>query len=467
MGDGFAWRPQAGPQLLAIEADWCTELFYGGARGGGKTDLLLGDFLQGVPEYGSAWRGIVFRQSMPELDDIIARSHEIYPQTGAEWGEQKKTWRWPNGAFLRLRQLEKTRDAGKYQGHAYSWIGWDELQRWPTLEAYHFLKACLRSPHDVPKKRIRSTGNPGGVGHHAIKEYFIDPAPLGFEPLDDPVSGHSKLFIPAKVEDNLILLAKDPGYVARLRSVGSPQLVKAWLEGDWSVITGAYYPEFSTERHVCAPCQLPKEWLRFAAIDWGSYRPFAVIWFAVSDGTWGPWPANTLIAYREWYGGETANIGLKLPADVVAKQVKERTLEDIAYLVADPSMFKEDGGPSIGERFRQAGLPIRPADNSRLAGWDAVRQRLRGDDRGARIVFFSTCSHAIRTVPALQHDESRPEDVNTEGDDHMPDAVRYGCMSRPWVQKIPQPEPLRTVQEMTMDEAWALHEASKPRRNRV
>lgn len=438
-----AWSAQPGPQAEAISADWCQELLYGGAAGGGKSDFLLGDYLQDVRTYGAAWHGVLFRKTFDELGELIERSHEIYPATGAKWNEQKHIWRWPNGARLRMRYCEAYRDAVRHQGRQYAWIGWDELGQWDSAASYNYLRARLRSPHAVPTKRIRSTANPGGVGHHWIKAKFITPAPLGFAPLVDPDTGADVMFIPSKLTDNLILLASDPDYANRLRGLGSPELVRAWLEGDWSVIVGSYFPEFSVARHVVAPHALPKEWSRFRAMDWGSARPFSVGWYAVSDGTLPAYPAGALIKYREWYGATSPNVGLRLNASAVGKGIAEREAEDprMSDAVLDPATFAENGGPSIAERINtELKAPFREADNKRVAtdgaisGWDQLRDRLVGDDERPMLYFFSTCRDTIRTLPALQHDDARPEDLDSNGEDHAADETRYACMSRPWMR---------------------------------
>jgi hypothetical protein len=438
------WAPQPGPQTEAICADWCTELLYGGAAGGGKSDFLLGDFLQDVETYGQAWRGILFRRSLPELEDLIGRSHEVFPRSGAVWREQNKRWQWPNGATLRMRYLEADRDATRYQGAAYTWIGWDELGQHPSSYGYKYLRARLRSAHDVPTKRIRSSANPGGVGHQWIKAKFVDPAPKGYVVLKDPDTGGDVMFIPSRLENNAILMRNDPGYVGRLRGLGSPALVKAWLEGDWNVIAGAFFPEFGPQ-HIVRPHELPKSWRRFRSVDWGSARPFCVGWYAISDGELMAYPRGALIKYREWYGstGEP-NVGLKLTAEEVGLGIVAREAEDeeIAYGVIDPAAHNHDGGPSIAERIRKATdgkVSLRRADNTRvgprgaMGGWDQLRARLKGEDGKPMIYFFDTCRDSIRTIPALPHDDKRPEDVDTDAEDHAPDETRYACMSRPWV----------------------------------
>lgn len=453
------WRAQQGPQLTAIQRHTVDELFYGGAVGGGKSDYLLGDFAQDVPSpWGSYWRGILFRRTYGELEELIERSKEIYPQwfgisVAKCWSESKSTWTWPNGATLKMRYLEHANDWMRYWGHAYTWIGFDELPIWPDMTAYVKLKARLRSAHPVPNKRIRATGNPGGPGHQAVMSYFrIDQHPLGGAVFEE--GGTKRLFIRSRLSDNRILMLNDPGYATRLSGLGSPELVRAWLEGDWSVVAGAFFTEFSSDKHVVAPLALPAHWARFRAMDWGSAKPFSVGWYAVSDGEMDRFPRGALIKYREWYGIKTddtgkfqPNTGVKLTAEQVGAGIRDREGKDkvgkVNGGVLDPSAFAEDGGPSIASRM---GVTFRRADNKRVAhagamgGWDQLRARLIGEDDRPMLYFFSTCTHTIRTLPHLQHDTARPEDIDTDGEDHAADETRYACMSRPWIAGKPDPK---------------------------
>lgn len=470
------WAPQPGPQTEAICADWCPELFYGGAAGGGKSDFLLGDYLQDVPTYGQAWKGILFRRTYPELEELIARAHEIYSSSGGAWNEQKKTWTWPNGANLKMRFLEADRDATRYQGHQYTWVGWDELTQWPSLFPYRYLRARLRSAHSVPTKRIRAAANPGGLGHMAVKQYFIDPAPGGFVPIKDPDTGLQRMFIPSRIRDNAVLLRNDPDYIARLKGLGSDAMVKAWLEGDWNVVDGAFFDCWHSARHVVSPFSIPDNWLRFRSFDWGSARPFSVGWWAVvtddyqtSDGR--ILPRGALVRYREWYGAKGPNEGLKLTAEEVAEGIVAREAgETIAYGVADPSIFAQNGGPSLAERMMPFKCYWKPGDNRRVGqsgaqgGWDQMRERLKGDDEIPMLYVFNTCKDFIRTVPAMQHDPAKPEDIDTNGEDHCADESRYACMSRPWIKPKPDAKkhtpqfygaPDGTIKSgATLDELW-------------
>lgn len=465
------WAPQPGPQTDAIIAsDWCEELFYGGAAGGGKSDFLLGDFLQDVFTWGKWWRGIIFRRTFAELEDLIERSHEFYPQTGAKWNEQKHTWFWPNGAYLRFRYLERDKDRTRYQGHQYTWIGWDELTHWPTDKSYRYLRARLRSAGPVTNKRIRATANPGGPGHHWVKEYFVSPARGGYQPVFDRLTRHTRMFVPAKLDQNQILVKNDPHYKDRLKGLGSEAEVKAWLDGDWDIIEGAFFDCWS-QKMIIKPFAVPVEWVRFRSMDWGSASPFSVGWWAVvqddhrlAGGQ--VLPRGSLVRYREWYGAKPMNEGgrgLKLSTEKVAEGIVMLEAQDpkLSGGVLDPSCFSEDGGPARSEIFNRILLggkcaSFRPADNKRtsamagssdrrgpIGGWDELRGRMVGRDGVPMIYCFETCRDSIRTIPLLQHDLQKVEDLDTHSEDHAADEWRYACMSRPYMRPTkPKEEPV-------------------------
>jgi hypothetical protein len=452
------WKPQIGPQQVAIEADWCDELFFGGARGGGKSDFLLGDYLEDI-HYGARWRGIIFRKTMIELEELQARACEIFPAYEAVYKVTKSVdfpfsncWYFPGGATLKMRYLEHDRDADGYQGHQYTWIGFDELTNHPTPYGYNKLKACLRSASGL-RGRIRAGGNPGGKGHIWVKARFIDKCPP-YTPFDDPLTGLTRMFIPSKITDNKYL-RDNKQYISLLKSSGSVEIVKAWLGGDWNVIAGAFFDCWNNEKQVLTPFSIPKDWQRFRSFDWGSARPFSVGWWAIADGT-DDLPRGALVRYREWYGASEPNVGLKLTAEQVAEGIKRRDFDDkFAYSVADPSCWKVDGGPSIAERMLKLGILWRRADNERINGWDQMRQRMVGLDDDPMIYCFNTCIDSIRTVPLLQHDEDNPEDIDTDMEDHAADEWRYACMSRPWQRPIETDEMARFPQHRTINEIIA------------
>jgi hypothetical protein len=452
------WRPQAGPQKALVDCP-IGEILFGGARGGGKTDGILGKWAIKALRYGRGFNAVFFRKEMPQQDDLIDRAKEIYDKIGGKWQEQKKLFLMPGGGRVRFRPLESIQDAEKYQGQNLSDAAVEEAGNYPLSAPIDRLFGSLRSSSGAPVQLILSA-NPGGPGHQWIKQRYIDPAPAGMQILVRDLGNgraHKAVYIPSRVTDNKILLAKDPGYVDRLRLVGSPNLVKAWLEGDWTVVEGAYFPEFTMARHVIAPFEIPKHWARIRAMDWGSAKPFCVLWLGVSDGSIERIPRGALVVYREWYGwsGEP-NVGCRMTArdvgDGIRRLEREESMNDE---VLDPAAFSEDGGPSIAERMD---LNFRRADNARVArsgamgGWDQVRERLTGDERGPQLYLFSTITHLIRTLPALGHDKHRAEDVDTDAEDHPADALRYGCMSRPWVRDAPNVPKPRFEADMTISE---------------
>jgi len=474
----IVWQPQPGPQTALLTCP-VFEVFYGGARGGGKTQGMLGDFASHAGEYGADASGLMIRRTRVELADTIEKSKAIYGPIGARFHEQGTYWRFPDGAKLSFAYLERDADAQAYQGHGYTRVYVEEIGNFPDPAPIKKLMATLRSGKGV-QVGFRATGNPGGPGHQWVKARYIDPAPHGYKIIRDEESGLERVFIPAKVSDNAILMQNDPGYVDRLKASGSAALVKAWLDGDWDVIEGAFFDTWDSAKHIIRPIPLPDTWTRFRAMDWGYAKPFSVGWYAVSDGELTQFPKGAIIKYREWYGKTSPNVGLRLDAEDLAKGVLEREKDDpeppkhakrIGY--ADPAIFAEDGGPSIAERMAAVGCMWVPADNKRIPGWDQMRARLGGEDdmgTGTRpmLYFFSTCLDSIRTIPALQHDETKAEDVDTDGEDHAGDETRYACMSRPYIRPgMPKPKPkfitVGGVTTVTMEDLWKEKDRQKSR----
>lgn len=437
----IVWEAQTGPQQALIACP-VFEVFFGGARGGGKTDGVLGDFLEHADAYGEHAIGLMVRRERTQLIETIERSRQIYAPLGWKYHEQDKMWRAPNGARLRFAYLERDADADAYQGHSYTRVYIEEIGTFPNPAPILKLMATLRSGAGVPVG-FRATGNPGGPGHQWVRARYIDPAPMGWQIVKDEESGLERVFIPSKVTDNQYL---GEDYVQRLRASGSKELVRAWLEGDWSVIEGAFFDCWNSKL-IIDPFSIPDGWLKFRSADWGSASPFSVGWWAVVGDNYNGLPRGALVRYREWYGASGPGKGLKLTADQVADGIIQRETEKLGYGVIDPSAFKEDGGPSIGERINAKLVAsqkamFRPADNARVAqkgamgGWDQMRARMIGQEGVPMIYTFSTCVDSIRTIPLLQHDPDKPEDLDTESEDHAADEWRYACMSRPWTVNV-------------------------------
>jgi len=492
------WQAQIGPQT-ALLACPIFECFFGGARGGGKTDGMLGEWISHQDEYGEHCTGLMIRRERTQLIETIERSRELFTPLGAKFHEQDKVWRFPNGSRLRFAYLERDSDAEAYQGHSYTRLYVEEIGTFPSPSPIFKLMATLRSGHGIPCG-FRATGNPGGPGHQWVRARYIDPAPLGWKiireayvnPWTKETVQRERIYIPSKLQDNQYL---GSDYVANLQMVGNAQLVRAWLEGDWSVIEGAFFPEFSEAKHVIAPFEIPATWLRFRAADWGSARPFCIQWWTIVGddyripGAHGnaarTLPRGAMVLYREWYGASAPNVGLKLTAEEVADGIVSRETSEpqgldgtnaISFSVLDPAAFSSDGGPSIAERMAKHKVFFRRADNARVStrgamgGWDQVRARLIGDGEQPMIYFFSTCTAIIRTLPALQHDANKPEDVDSNSDDHAPDTTRYACMSRPYIKEVPKDPTMKFISvgpgnQVSLDDLW--ENQPRPQRRRV
>lgn len=437
------WEPQAGPQTAYVNCP-LPEIFLGGARGGSKSDAVLGKAIIRSGIYKGGYNGIIFRKEMPSQDDLIERSREIYAPIGAIFNEYRKTWVFPGGGRLRFRPLDRLADADKYQGQNLSDAIVEEAGLYPDPKPIDRLHACLRSPHGVPTQ-LTLTGNPGGPGQWWLAARYVDPEPRGFRVLTRKVGlvEHNYIYIPSRVWDNKKLLDKDPGYIDRLHLVGSDALVRAWLYGDFSAIEGAYFDCWAPEHHVIRPIHPPSHWLKFSAMDWGSSAPACILWLAVSDGGLLPdgrqFPREALVVYREYYAASSQNVGLKLHAEELAKRILQCQGNDkLTYSVAGHDLFTQNGGPSIAERMGAVNVHFSKADNKRVPGWDQVRARLVGESQ-PMLYIASSCKNLVRTLPCLQHDAHNGEDVDGSGEDHPAEALRYAAMSRPWAPMLKPP----------------------------
>jgi hypothetical protein len=365
-------------------------------------------------------------------------------------------------------------DADKYQGHQYTWMGFDEVTNWPSPFPINKLRACLRSA-DIPPSCLRFllSGNPGGPGHNWVKAKYIDPA-RPFEiiteydaELDQSVS---RIFIPSLYKDNPALSANDPGYLSRLKDAGPEWLVKAWIEGDWNIVAGGMFDDVLDMRtphehrglswgtgNICDPFVIPSSWRVDRSFDWGSTAPFHGGWYAESDGTAARAkngceihvPRGTVFLIHEWYGcsGEP-NVGLKMLARDVATGILaiEETLmrsDNILgnhYLVrpgpADSSIYNAENGVCIGDDMAAKKVKWTAADKrpgSRKSGWEAMRRAI---SNGAMPVMeepgfiaFSTCRDFWRTIPVAPRSKKDFDDLDTATEDHVADSVRYRLMN--------------------------------------
>ena len=416
-----AWRPQVGPQSDACRtAAFCDELFFGGAVFGGKSDLLLGDYASDLQQ-GQHWAGILFRQTLPELEDLIERSHQIYPYLGGHFLVGKNTWHWPNGPLLRMRHMDNEKDFQRYMGHSYAWIGWDELPNWGTMRPYKQMLSRLRGP--AKDKRVRATGNPGGRCHVEIKEYFgIGQHRQGYKLITDPVSKQTRMFIPSRVADNVIGLTQDPGYLDRLEAVGDPELVKAWKEGDWDAVVGAYFSRFRRQDVLHAPFEIPEGWAVFSGGDYGEANPCWWGLFAVDydDDVW-------LIDeyWREQVeGGAEHARGVKAMIDNCPYLGRNRVRLNLApadmWVTRKPGEASQARAPQ--DSFAAEGLHLTRCNMDRVNGWRNCKDLLYAN----RWNFFAgRTDRAIESLASVERDPNNAEDVAKGGNDHPADGCRY------------------------------------------
>lgn len=459
----IAWQPHPGSQTLFLTCPY-DELLYHGTRGPGKTDALLMDFAREVGQgWGAAWRGILFRQTYKQLSDVVAKTQKWFPRIfpNAQFNRSDYEWHWPDGEALLLRYFERPDDYWNYHGHEYPWIGWEELTNWATSECYETMFACSRSSEPGVPKRVRATCNPWGAGHHWVKSHFIDRGKQA-EPITEtfphPLTGdeitRTRGHLFGHLYENRTLLAVDPEYVANLRGIRDENKRKAWLDGSWDIVAGGFFSDvWDARKHVIArPWTPPKEWRCYVSFDWGSASPFSAGFWAESDGTQAPngefYPRGALIRFDEWYGADKPNEGLRLSNQAIGSGLIERIKAyesrglHFRQGPADPSIFKEDGGPSIYAQIKQGagGRDIfGKADNTRVAGWQKVAEMLEGDaDRGPMLYIMANCRDFLRTVPMLPRDERNWDDIDTDTEDHVADELRYMTMWRPKEARIVQ-----------------------------
>ena len=412
------FKANEGPQEDFLAASE-TDVLYGGAAGGGKSYAMLVDPLRYA--HRSAHRGLIIRRSMPELRELIDKSRELYPKAfpGCKYKEVEKLWNFPSGAKIEFGFLERDADVYRYQGQAYSWIGFDEITHLPTEFAWNYLASRLRTTDSEIVPYMRCTANPGGVGATWVKKRYIDPAPSY-----ESFTGHdglSRKFIPARLQDNPFL-AHDGRYEKMLQAL-PPTQRQQLLDGNWDVSEGAAFTEFVPQLHVITPFDIPINWERVKGIDYGYASESACIWGAVdpSDGT--------LIIYRELY--QKGLLGTEL-----ASLITNMELEDPFSVqgVLDTACWSRTGttGPTIGETLQRAGHKLRRADKNRIQGKIQIHEYLKVMQSGRpRIQILNTCPNLIRELQSIPLDKRNPEDVDTHAPDHAYDALRYLIMSRP------------------------------------
>lgn len=446
------------------------EALFGGAAGGGKSDALVIEALRQVdiPHY----KGLIIRKTYPQLRELIDKSMNYYKRAypRARWNNTEHTWRFPSGAKIIFGAMQHTQDRLNYQGQAYDYIAFDELTHF-TQEEYMYLFSRCRPNGKGTVCYIRATTNPGGIGHGWVKDRFISAAPpmttiwseQSFTDLDGKqhTGRRSRIFVPSSVFDNKILLENDPDYLLNLAALPAAER-NALLYGDWDTFSGQVFTEWKNDpehygdrinTHVIDPFEIPPHWNIWCAMDWGYSRPYSIHWYAVDED-------RRLYCIRELYGctGEP-NVGVKQEPAEVARMIKEIEADDRnlkgkkIQRVGDPAIWGTQGPESIGTLMERERVYFEKGDHARIDGKMQIHHRLAFDDDGRPMLYvFKTCRNMIRTLPALIYSEKNVEDVDTDGEDHAYDELRYVCMRNPIAARLKKPERIPEYDPLSEDE---------------
>ena len=387
---------------------------YGGSRGGGKSFAVRMKASLAALHYPGI-RILILRRSYPELYENHIKLLRRQLEGVASYRDTDKSLSFPNGSLIKFGYCDTDADAERYQGQEYDMIFMDEATHFSEYQ-FLCLTACLRGANSFPH-RFYLTCNPGGVGHAWVKRLFID---RDLRPGERP---EDYRFIRSSVYDNKPLLDKDPSYLSRLEAL-SPEMRRAWLEGDWDLLAGQFFAEFRRERHVIEPAPLPPGARIYRAFDYG-LDMLACLWFAL-DGR------GRITVIRE----------LAVPGLIVseaAAAIQRLSPEPVVATYAPPDLWnrQKDTGCSMWELFEGAGIRLTRADSNRVQGWMQVREALAarreaGGEGQPRLQIFSSCRELIRCLTALRHEPGVPGDCATEPHEitHLPDALRYFLRSR-------------------------------------
>ena len=440
---------------------------YGGARGGGKSWAVRIKAVLLCLEYPGI-KVMIIRKTYPELQEnhiiplceLLRCYAEEESERIAEYNDQKKHIAFPNSSRILFRYCDTEKDTLRFQGTEVDVLFVDEATQ-QSEEKMDRLRACVRGVNDFPK-RIYYTCNPGGEGHAWVKRLFID---RRFKDSERP---EEYVFIQSLISDNTALMEADPEYIKQLESL-PPKLREAWLHGSWDIFEGQFFEDFRIEpdmraagkaglgltkeelkkqrrfTHVIEPFDLNegsrRGWSIVRSYDFGYGKPFSCAWWAIDyDG----------VIYRimELYGcTATPNEGLRWTPDRQFQEIARIEREHVWLRgrkiegVADPSIWDKSRGESIADTAARYGIYFQPGDNQRIPGWMQCHYRLQFDDEGySRMYVFDSCRAFIRTIPLLSYHKSKPEDLDSEQEDHAADEWRYMCMARPVA-------PMRPVEE--------------------
>ena len=402
------------------------ETLFGGAAGGGKSYGQLVDGLLYALEYPKS-KQIIFRSTFADLEkSLIRTSMDLYPLSIADYNSSKHTWKFKNGSIVDFGYIQYEKDVYQYQSAEYDVIRFDELTHFTEFMYTYMISRC-RGANPYPKC-IKSSTNPGGVGHNWVKERFIDIGAPNVIHTCKLETGETttRIFIPSLVQDNKFMLTYDPDYIKRLDALPEKER-KALKYGDWDIFDGQFFTEFKRDIHVIEPFKIPKDWYVYFVMDYGLDK-LAGYWIAVDYN-------NNAYVFREVY---ESNLLVSEARD----KIKEMTNESIYLYLAPPDLWNrhKETGKSTADIFAEGGIDLYKTNNDRIQGWQQMKEWLKPykDEQGyvtAKLKIFNTCKNLIRCLPQIQHDTKKVGDIANEPHEltHSVDAIRGFCVY--WTQE--------------------------------
>lgn len=402
------------------------ETLFGGAAGGGKSYGQLVDGLLYALKYPKS-KQIIFRSTFADLEkSLIRTSMNLFPLSIANYNDSKHTWKFKNGSIIDFGYIQYEKDVYQYQSAEYDVIRFDELTHFTEFMYTYMISRC-RGANPYPKG-IKSSTNPGGVGHNWVKERFIDIGAPNVIHTCKLETGETttRIFIPSLVQDNKFMLTYDPDYIKRLDALPEKER-RALKYGDWDIFDGQFFTEFKRDIHVIEPFEIPKDWYIYFVMDYGLDK-LAGYWIAVDYN-------NNAYVFREVY---ESNLLVSQARD----KIKEMTNEQIYLYLAPPDLWNrhKETGKSTADIFEEGDITLYKTNNDRIQGWLQMKEWLKPykDEQGcmtARLKIFNTCKNLIRCLPQVQHDEKRVGDIANEPHEltHSVDAIRGFCVY--WTQE--------------------------------
>lgn len=425
----------------------CFDLFLGGGRGGGKDYTIALLILRHVAQYGERARILYLRQSYKGLADFELICRELFGLvygTEARYNGADHVWRFPGGGYFELGQLESQADYSKYQGRSFSLLIVSEAGQYATPDLLDLMRSNLRGAKDMPLRMIVAA-NPGGPGHYWIARRYVFVA-KPWTPFVEEKSGREWIHAPSTFLDNPFIDQQQYRNQLESSCPSDPELLRAWLEGDWAVARGAYFASVLEESRVAVgpftaplPEEVRRNWRTWLAHDFGSTAPSVTYLMAESPGAEFAgkyYSRDSIIAVAEYavYRRDRLNDGLGWTAATTAEAIREFCKEWRVPPsgVADDACFSNSGhANTIAQEFASKGVRFKPAKKAdRIPGWQRMRRMLAdaGKPDVPGLYVSRDCEYFWATVPYLERDPKRAEDVRKSGTDHGADAMRYGIL---------------------------------------